>query len=149
MIPWNRGRKGVMPEPWNKGLKGYNAGEKSPSWKGGLKKCLECDKKLSRNPGKSQLCWNCFIKNRKEHEQSNWKGNDVGYYGLHDWIKRKKGTPQKCDKCGDISNRKYEWANKTGKYKRVLSDWMRVCTPCHRRYDYKNGIIKPEELKRQ
>jgi|SRR3989304_4494573 len=34
--PWNKGKIGIMPPPWNKGLRGYNCGDKSPSWKGGI-----------------------------------------------------------------------------------------------------------------
>ena len=67
----------------------------------------------------------------------NWKGDNVGYKCLHDWVKKRLGKPQCCDFCLTTIKRKYEWANKSGNYKRELSDWIRLCTPCHRKYDNK------------
>lgn len=34
-IPWNKGKKGVMPTPWNKG-KDFMKGSDNPNWKGGV-----------------------------------------------------------------------------------------------------------------
>ena len=68
-----------------------------------------------------------------------WKADRVGYHGLHHWVARQKGKPQKCENCGDTSDRKYEWANLSHKYKRDVDDWARFCTPCHRAYD--NGKL--------
>lgn len=74
-----------------------------------------------------------------------WKGNGVGMIALHSWVKRKLGCPPKCEKCGfeSKSNHKIHWANKSHKYKRDLNDWIRLCVPCHKRFDidYKNCII--------
>jgi len=66
-----------------------------------------------------------------------WKGDKVGYWGIHRWIKIQRGTPIICEHCGTETARKYEWANKDHKYKRILTDYMRLCTKCHRKYDYK------------
>lgn len=66
----------------------------------------------------------------------NWKGDEVGYDALHDWVSRKLGRPKKCEHCGlNDSSRRYEWANKSHKYKRELDDWIRLCKKCHMRYD--------------
>jgi len=37
-----------------------------------------------------------------------------------------------------------QWANKDHKYKRDISDWMRLCAKCHTHYDIKfnNKLIK-------
>jgi hypothetical protein len=67
----------------------------------------------------------------------NWKGDKVSYQALHSWVRRHKGTPHECEKCGTTEPRKYEWANISGEYKRDLSDWIRVCTKCHRKMDKK------------
>jgi hypothetical protein len=64
-----------------------------------------------------------------------WKGDKVGYVALHSWVRRERGTPSKCEHCGTTTAVKYEWANKSHKYKRDLSDWLRLCVPCHSRYD--------------
>lgn len=64
-----------------------------------------------------------------------WKGDKVGYTGLHQWVRRNLGKPLKCEHCGTTEAKKFEWANKSGEYKRTLEDWLRLCTKCHRRYD--------------
>jgi len=66
----------------------------------------------------------------------NWKGDEVGYAALHSWIKRKLGKPNKCQnpKCKHKTEI-FDWANKSGKYKRDLNDWIRLCRSCHRSYD--------------
>lgn len=64
-----------------------------------------------------------------------WKGNNVGYDGLHRWVKRYLGKPQECEHCNTTTAKKYEWANKSGLYLRDLTDWLRLCVSCHRKYD--------------
>jgi hypothetical protein len=64
-----------------------------------------------------------------------WKGNMVSYSGLHKWVARKLGKPNKCEHCGTTTSTKYEWANKSGKYLRDLDDWIRLCRSCHFEYD--------------
>lgn len=77
-----------------------------------------------------------FVKGQLADEKHHfWKGDAVGYHSLHDWIKRKLGTPNTCVLCGDINAKKYCWANKSGEYKRELSDWLRLCYVCHNSYD--------------
>src|SRR5438128_11421542 len=65
-----------------------------------------------------------------------WKGDKVGYFGLHLWVNRKLGRPSLCESCKTKKAKKFEWANKSGEYKRDLEDWLRLCTSCHRKYDY-------------
>lgn len=73
----------------------------------------------------------------------NWKGSKVGYSGLHLWIRKKLGEPIFCFNCKIIEAKKFEWANISQKYKRDLSDWIRLCTKCHRNYDYGNIKLNP------
>lgn len=70
--------------------------------------------------------------NEKNHL---WKGSDVSYSGLHYWVSRKLGKPAKCEQCESTDAKRYEWANKSGKYKRDLTDWIRLCASCHKTYD--------------
>lgn len=72
-------------------------------------------------------------------ENPNWKGDCVGYHGLHSWIRKILGAPKECELCKTTNARRYEWANKSGEYKRDLSDWRRLCVACHRRTDYARG----------
>jgi hypothetical protein len=68
--------------------------------------------------------------------------NEVGYASLHQWVRRHLGRAAvngPCAECEhDGSNHRLEWANKSLEYKRVAEDWMVLCTPCHRRYDFAN-----------
>lgn len=126
-------------------------GEKNPCWKGGLPYCEICNKKLSQY-GLSR-CKNHRIlsvtarinlsKAQSEEKNSCWKGDKVGYVGLHRWVRRHLGTPKKCENCGKddfTSNRQIHWANKSRKYFRKLDDWIRLCVFCHKAYDSKQSI---------
>lgn len=76
---------------------------------------------------------------RRGEKNPNWKGNKVTYKSLHDWVRYYRGTPKKCEHCGNenLRHRQYNWANKSHKYKRELSDWIRLCCKCHWKYDRK------------
>lgn len=71
----------------------------------------------------------------KEDMQAMWKGDNVGYVGLHNWVRKWKGTPSLCENCGTTEAKKFEWANVDHKYNRILEDYIRMCTSCHRKYD--------------
>lgn len=89
----------------------------------------ECAAKLN---GKTKLK---IYKDETKHPR--WKGDAVGYYGVHDWITKHYGQPKFCEKCGlDDRNRQYHWANLSGLYFRYRIDWMRMCVPCHSKYDH-------------
>jgi hypothetical protein len=92
---------------WNKSLLGFRAGEKRPG---------------IIPQGEKNGCW---------------KGEKVGYRGLHIWVAKSLGKPKRCSNCGDAkgSERRYHWANRSQKYKRVLTDWIRLCAVCHKAYD--------------
>ena len=73
----------------------------------------------------------------------NWKGDKVGYGGLHAWVRLHKIKPNKCTKCGKIGNSyQIHWSNIDHKYKRNLNDYVALCVPCHKKYDLKNGLVK-------
>lgn len=64
----------------------------------------------------------------------NWKGEKVSYQALHNWVARHRGRPPKCEFCNledPTRPRWFNWANKSGKYKRDLTDWIRLCVSCH------------------
>ena len=71
----------------------------------------------------------------------NWKGDKVGYWGVHKWRQRnlpKTGICQHCHRSG-LSNWSIHWANISYTYKRDNSDWMELCQSCHRLFD--NGKL--------
>lgn len=65
------------------------------------------------------------------------------YHTIHAYIRKKLGSPVQCKHCPfqSISNRKVQWANISGTYKRDLTDWIRLCVPCHRKYDNNKRIL--------
>lgn len=77
-----------------------------------------------------RVAWN---KGVSEGQGNRWKGDNVGYGGLHHWVKKHLGKSNKCSYC--FSNENVEWANKSHKYKRDLTDWMQLCRSCHHVYD--------------
>ena len=64
-----------------------------------------------------------------------WKGENVGRQALHSWVKRHLGKPKKCEFCSTTTAKNYDWANKSGEYKRDFSDFLRLCRSCHKKYD--------------
>lgn len=84
---------------------------------------------------KGNIPFNLGKPHMTNEKHPNWKGDIVGTSALHAWVARKLGKPQKCELCGTTEKRYYDWANKSHRYERNLSDWMRLCRPCHRKYD--------------
>ncbi len=126
-----------------------------------FKLCENCNKKFFNAYGLGLKQWTlrrfcskkCFgkinsekIKDRAENKHPKWKGDFVGYFGVHDWISKHFGQPTKCEVCGmDDATRKYHWANLSGKYLRDRNDFKRMCVSCHRKYD--NLIKKANHAK--
>ena len=116
---WNKGKKGIR---FNTGRIHFKKGQ-HPSFFTEFKK------------GEPQP---------KGNKHSEWKGDKVGYSGLHHWIIRWKGQPNTCEKCGKtgLTGKKIHWANIDHKYRRVLDDYIRLCISCHQLYDFEKGFRK-------
>lgn len=77
---------------------------------------------------------------KTEGQSRNWKGDAVGYYGVHDWMTSRYGQPKHCEECGSTDPRKrYEWANISGEYRRDRADFRRLCKRCHNIFDGVNA----------
>lgn len=83
------------------------------------------------------------MKQKRGIENPNWK-EEVTYTGIHAWVKRYKGQPTTCEKCGKtgLNGKRAHWANIDHKYKRVLDDYIRMCVSCHQLYDFEMGFRK-------
>jgi len=73
----------------------------------------------------------------KNHQ---WKGDNVqrdcNGTALHNWVKKQLGKPQECwNKLCPLKSNNFQWANKSGEYKRDVNDWLRLCVSCHKLYD--------------
>ncbi len=75
----------------------------------------------------------------QDEKHGNWKGDEVGYAGLHVWVKKHLGRPKECQFCGSLNNETgkniLQWASKDGTYLRDLSQWVPLCVSCHKSYD--------------
>ena len=71
-----------------------------------------------------------------------WKGKMASYFSKHQWVQKWKGKANYCEMCGVEGKKKYEWANIDHTYRRVLEDYIPMCSKCHDKYDKEhNGTI--------
>jgi hypothetical protein len=109
---------------WSKRIPGWNKGKPAP-WSVGNQ-----HRKGKGNPNPHKMT---------AEENPAWKGDNVSYRGLHNWVTYHLGSPSKCEHCKNdkLRPRQYHWANKSGNYLRKLDDWIRLCAKCHKAYDKK------------
>lgn len=88
-----------------------------------------------------QAIGHALPKPRGENHPS-WKGDAVGYGGVHDWLRKEYGQPSFCEECGTTSAKRFEWANISLQYHRDRADYRRLCASCHR----KEGFARREYL---
>lgn len=100
--------------PWNKGKK---TGQKA--WNKGLK-------------GFGR--WNGGKKNGM------WRGDDVQYGALHEWVRNHKPKPKFCEECK--KNKPSDLANISGEYKRDINDFEWLCRKCHMEKDGRRNNIR-------
>ena len=62
-----------------------------------------------------------------------WKGDEVGYDALHEWIKNRKPKPALCEICNERPSK--DLANISGEYKRDVNDFQWICRRCHMKSD--------------
>ena len=83
--------------------------------------------------------WKENIANASRGNKSRYKGENVGYWGLHRWLDKTLGRPLECQHCKTTKqSKRYEWANISGEYKRDTSDFIRLCIKCHKAFDKNN-----------
>lgn len=100
--------------------------------------CKNCTRSFQSPPSDrakfcGQTCYWQDMRTRRDEQTSNWKGNQVGYGALHQWVYRHLGKADKCTMCGSKKN--IQWANKSQEYRRDLTDWLKLCRSCHFAYD--------------
>lgn len=137
---WHWTKQKNLIETKNKISVGWKNLEKRPFHKMGENRiCPICSKEfyvkrchILKGGGKycSQLCGAIAKRNIPEEKHSSWKGNNVGYGALHDWVRKHKGKATKCEKCKKET--KCHWHNVDGKYNRNLNDFISLCPSCHK-----------------
>lgn len=118
------------------------------------KPCTICNKTMIRGGKAGNKVWqtkkfcstSCLGKSKIGPANHKWKGDDVGYGGLHYWVYARLG---KANNCISVTCRKtcmqYQWSNISGTYKRDLGDWQQLCIACHRQYDIGNKCRRGHE----
>lgn len=99
-------------------------------------KCKGCEKLVSDY---HEVCTKCLGLSRKGEDNPIWKGDKAKYAAIHMWLYSNYGQPTTCEICKktDLKGKRINWANLSGMYKRIKSDWKRMCVPCHKKYDLK------------
>jgi len=69
-----------------------------------------------------------------------WKGDQVGYSSLHEWVRKRKPRPALCEECQQRPP--IDLANVSGEYSRDLDDWRWLCRHCHMVLDGRIGNLK-------
>ncbi len=87
-------------------------------------RCIDCSKEVWYG---STRCKSCVAKERTQ--VGLWKGEDVGYTGLHHWLRRNKVKVDLCENCN--LKPPHDLANISGKYKRDINDFKWLCRRCH------------------
>lgn len=63
-------------------------------------------------------------------KNSQWKGDEVGYNALHDYIRCRLAKSSRCQRC--LKETIYlDLANVSQQYLRNLNDWWWICRKCH------------------
>jgi hypothetical protein len=124
-IPWNKGTKGLVKPnsgtfkkgctPWHAGTKGAKPAPSTAFKKG----CTPW------HAGKSGVL------------HPAWKGDAIGYAGVHTWMHKTFGKPPFCEAC--TYTKHIDWANASGDYRRDRTDWLMLCRSCHQIYDKSKG----------
>lgn len=135
-VVWNKGTKGIMKAnsaSFKKGQRVSTATE--------IKKGQRLSPKTEFKKGDTP--WSKLNKEKMPRNESHhfWKGEDAGYVSKHKWVSKMKGKPSFCEGCGREDQKRYEWANLSGNYKREVEDYIRLCKSCHERHDKKLGWV--------
>lgn len=86
-----------------------------------------------------------WMTDKREEHSNQWKGDKVGYFGLHTWVQKRLGKANHCERIGCTNkSRKYCWGNISGEYRRDIDDWYQVCNSCNQL----DGVCIPERIKR-
>jgi hypothetical protein len=113
------------------------------------KKCEGCcNYFIPKENRKDRITIYCSIRCSKlSFRNPNWKGDAVGYIGIHNWVERNKPKPSMCEICG--SKKRLDAANISQQYKRDINDWEWICRKCHMNKDGRIKNLKQYSKKQQ
>src|ERR1035437_7726614 len=105
--------------------------------------CRNCNKDFIIPLSRKNKVKYCSVKCRQadwkitrlEEKAFSWKGNGVGYVGIHMWVKKNLGIANHRSFDTTHKSTRFNWANVSGSYLRDLGDWVQLCPKCHKQYD--------------
>lgn len=103
----------------------------------GKRKSLAHIQKLKANCKPNITSFKLGHKGFSGERSGHWKGDNVGYDGVHDWLDT-YFNKKECEFCGALE--RLQWANKDGKYRRIREDYFVLCVKCHKKYDWNKDI---------
>jgi len=94
----------------------------------------------AKSPERIKIAKANLPKRADNEHNGRWKGEETGLVAIHQWVRRQRGIPKKCQHCGIGKDkvRYIDWANVDHKYSRNLDDYMPLCRKCHFKYDSKH-----------
>lgn len=75
----------------------------------------------------------------------------LSYSAVHKRLRKDRGTPSRCEHCGTTAAKKFEWAftgpgHTRGAWSADLSQYIRLCTSCHIRFDHGEEVMPHANL---
>jgi len=93
--------------------------------------CEGCGKESLFKDPRSRFCsQSCGLSGERSYL---WKGDAVGTDALHAYMRKHISKPEFCEHCKEVPPK--DLANKSGEYKRDVSDWEWLCRRCHMKSD--------------
>jgi len=120
-----------------------------------MNNCLDCEKRISPSAFRCKPCSNRFragkyITKRGYNLGANnrmWKGDNVSYRSLHEYLVFHNNKPALCVKCQ--KKPPYDLANISGLYKRDINDYQWLCRRCHMISDGRlSNLVEHNRLRR-
>ena len=112
-------KSGLRPVTWGNKI---SKSKKGHGWPEGYRKRQSIAQKKRFE---TEVIWN----------KGKYKNGKISYHTLHKWVQKQLGKPNKCEFCKTTKAKRFEWANMSGEYKQEISDWIRLCSACHVRFD--------------
>lgn len=73
-----------------------------------------------------------------------WKGDDVGYFGCHDWLRDNYPLAGKCELCGKEGRTEYAYKYKPGEWERNRDAYLEACHSCNKKIDHRLRLVYAE-----
>lgn len=115
-----------------------------------LKTCPGCGGTFRLRSDQTHCSTACALKGkprpgrvRSGEDNHNWRGEDVGYHGMHIRVRKQRGKADRCERCGAIDPAlNYDWASLVDNPRNV-DDFEPMCRSCHRKFDAERDRQRP------